>query len=44
MKKVLFIVIVVALLIAFGVSAFMVGSYLINGKEQADRNEELAQS
>ena len=43
MKKVLFIVIVVALRIAFGVSAFMVGSYLINGKEQADRNEELAQ-
>lgn len=43
MKKVLFIAIVVLLLIAFGVSAFMVGSYLLNGKEQAERNEELAQ-
>ena len=43
MKKVMFLVIVVLLLVAFGVSAFMVGSYLLNGKEQADRNEELAQ-
>jgi len=43
MKKVMFIVIVVLLLVAFGVSAFMVGNYLLEGKEQADRNEELAQ-
>lgn len=43
MKKVLFIIVVVLLLIAFGVSAFMVGSYLLDGKKQADRNEELAQ-
>jgi len=43
MKKVLFIIVVVLLLIAFGVSAFMVGTYLLDGKKQADRNEELAQ-
>ena len=43
MKKVLFIAVVILLLVAFGVSAFMVGSYLLNGKEQAQRNEELAQ-
>ena len=43
MKKVMFLVIVVLLLVAFGVSAFMVGSYLLNGKANADRNEELAQ-
>ena len=43
MKKVMFIVIVVLLLIAFGVSAFMVANYLIDGKAQAERNEELAQ-
>ena len=42
-KKVLFIVIVAVLLIAFGVSAYMVGSYLLDGKKQAERNEELAQ-
>lgn len=43
MKKVLFIIVVILLLIAFGVSAFMVGSYLLNGKKQAERNDELAQ-
>lgn len=43
MKKVLFIVTIVLLLIAFGISAFMVGSYLLDGKEQAERNDELAQ-
>ncbi len=43
MKKILFIVIVVLLLAAFGVSAYMVGSYLLDGKKQADRNAELAQ-
>ena len=43
MKKVLFVIVVVLLLIAFGVSAFMVGSYLLDGKKQADRNNELAQ-
>jgi len=43
MKKVLFGIVVALLLIAFGVSAFMVGSYLLGSKEQADRNNELAQ-
>ncbi len=42
MKKALFIVIVILLLIAFGVSAFMVGTYLLEGKEQEDRYNELA--
>lgn len=43
MKKGIFIVVVVLLLIAFGVSSFMVGSYLLEGKEQKDRYNELAQ-
>ena len=43
MKKVLFIVVVVLLLIAFGVSAFMVGNYLLDSKKQADRNNALQQ-
>jgi len=42
MKKALFTVIVLLLLIAFGVSAFMVGSYLLEGKEQEERYDELA--
>ena len=42
-KKVIFAVIVALLLIAFGVSAFMVGSYLMDGKKQAERNEQLQQ-
>ncbi len=43
MKKVLFTAIVVMLLAAFGISAFMVGNYLIDGKKQAERNEELSE-
>ena len=43
MKKVLFTAIVVLLVAAFGVSAFMVGNYLIDGKKQAERNEELSE-
>lgn len=43
MKKGMFIVVVVLLLIAFGVSAFMVGSYLLEGKQQEDRYNELSQ-
>lgn len=43
MKKGMFIVVVVLLLIALGVSAFMVGSYLLEGKEQEDRYNELSQ-
>lgn len=41
MKKGLFIVVVILLLVAFGVSAFLVGSYLLEGKEQDDRSQEL---
>ena len=43
MKKILFTAIVVMLVAAFGISAFMVGSYLIDGKKQAERNEELSE-
>ena len=42
MKKTVFIIVVILLLIAFGVSAFMVGRYLINSKEQQQLNDELA--
>ncbi len=43
MKKVLFTAIVVLLVAAFGISAFMVGNYLIDGKKQEERNDELSQ-
>ncbi len=43
MKKSVFIIVVIILLIAFSVSAFMVGRYVINSKEQQRLNEELAQ-
>lgn len=43
MKKVLFIAIVLLLVASFGISAFMVGNYLIEGKRQEDRYEELSQ-
>ena len=39
MKKTLFIVTVLLLVAAFGISAFMVGNYLLDGKKQADRME-----
>ena len=42
-KKFIFTVIIVLLLIVFGVSAFMVGSYLLEGKEQEDRYNQLAE-
>ena len=42
MKKTLFTVTVILLLIAFGVSAFFVGRYLLEGKEQKDRYNQLA--
>ena len=42
MKKPVFTIVVILLLIAFGVSAFMVGSYVIESKEQERLNEELA--
>ena len=43
MKKVLFTIVVLVLLAAFGVSAFMVGSYLIDGRKQANRYDELSE-
>jgi len=42
MKKVLFTVIVLVLLAAFGVSAFMVVNYLVEGKQQENRYDELS--
>lgn len=42
MKKVLFTAVVVVLVAAFGISAFMVVNYLIEGKQQADRYGELS--
>ena len=44
MKKIIFTVTVVLLVVAFGVSAFFVGNYLVEGKQQKDRYNELAQA
>ena len=41
-KKVLFTITVILLVIAFSVSAFMVGKYVIEGKKSEDRFAELA--
>ena len=43
MKKTLFIVVVLVLVAAFGISAFMVGDYLVEGKKQANRYDELSE-
>ena len=43
MKKVLFTVTIVLLLAAFGISAFLVGSYLLEGKEQEEKYNNLAE-
>ena len=43
MIKTLFIVTVLLLVAAFGISAFMVGNYLLDGKKQADRMDDLSQ-
>lgn len=43
MKKILFIATIACLLVAFGVSAFMVGSYLLESKEQGEKFDQLAQ-
>lgn len=40
-KKVLFLVTVALLVIAFGVSAFMVIKYMVDGKRQEDRYDDL---
>ena len=44
MKKTLFTLTVLLLVAAFGVSAFMVVNYFVDGKKQADRMDELAQA
>ena len=43
MKKALYTIAIVVLLIVFGVSAFLVGSYLLEGKEQEERYDQLSQ-
>lgn len=43
MKKTLYAILIVVLLIVFGVSAFYVGSYVLEGKQQADRFNQLSQ-
>lgn len=42
MKKILFTLTVLLLVVAFGVSAFMVGNYLLEGKRQEDQMKDLA--
>ena len=42
-KKFLFTIVVILLLAAFGISAFFVGSYLLEGKQQEQKFENLAQ-
>lgn len=44
MKKSLYIIAIVVLLIVFGISAFQVGSYILESKQQADKFEDLAAS
>ncbi len=43
MKKVLFSVTVLLLVAAFGISAFMVGNYVIEGKKQEELNDKLSE-
>lgn len=42
MKKKLYILAIVFLLVVFGVSAFMVGSYILEGKEQKEKYDSLS--
>lgn len=42
MKRTLYAVLIVVLLIVFGVSAFFVGRYVLEGKQQAERFDQLA--
>lgn len=41
-KKLLFTITVILLVIAFAVSAFLVGNYIVESKNQKDRNDQLA--
>lgn len=43
MKKPLYLAVIAVLLVVFAVSAFFVGRYLIQGKQEADRFDQLAQ-
>ena len=43
MKKTVYILAIVLLLLVFGVSAFMVGSYILEGKEQKEKFDALSQ-
>ncbi len=42
MKKILFAVTILVLVAAFGISAFLVGDYLLESKSEQDRNDQLA--
>ena len=42
MKKKVYILAIVLLLLVFGVSAFMVGSYIVEGKQQEEKYDSLA--
>ena len=42
MKKLVYILSIVLLLLVFGISAFFVGSYIIESREQAQKQEEAA--
>ena len=43
MKKGIYIAVVIILLVVFGVSAFMVGSYYLEGQKQANKFDQLSQ-
>ena len=43
MKKPVYIAAIVLLLLVFGVSTFMVGSYILEGKEQAEKYDSLSE-
>ena len=43
MKKIVYILAVILLLLVFGISAFMVGSYILEGKEQEEKYDALSQ-
>ena len=43
MRKVLFSILVVLLAAAFAISAFLVGSYLLEGKEQKEKYDQLSE-
>lgn len=43
MKKTVYILTIVLLLLVFGVSAFMVGSYVLEGKEQEEKYDQLSE-